>query len=345
MAKQRISTFFNNEIEAILNKYKQIEALIPKQQIKKDGELAAGSDHTAEEGRFIESILRSTLNKYLPKNLKALSGFILRPEAMVGENDNSRIIENEGDQHSRQLDIIIFDVGNYPVYEQFEEFAIVPPEGIIAVISVKKTLRKADINHELDCLADAASLSRHYIRKQNTELATKSAFEKINVVAPATILVGFTSDFGAADSLTIANDVFNSCIEPLKKYPYDAIVKLITVLDKLSILKTEEQSSNIKSDGIETTFVWYKHTHEDEKYYDVGIQLILQSILKVYYQRTRSPFIVKPGFEKIEDVFKVKDRLGFLKSSGYRIENTINTGINAKRKLIRQQLLSGKKDE
>ncbi len=67
MAKKRISTFFNDEIQAILNKYKQIEALVPKQQIRTSGEQSAGSDHTAEEGRFIESIIRSSLNKHLPK--------------------------------------------------------------------------------------------------------------------------------------------------------------------------------------------------------------------------------------------------------------------------------------
>jgi hypothetical protein len=107
MAKKRISSYFNNEIKSMLNKYKHIESLIPKQSINIDGSQSVGSDHSAEEGRFIESILRNALNKFLPKNLKALSGFILRPETIFGENDSSRIAERVGDQHSRQLDIIV----------------------------------------------------------------------------------------------------------------------------------------------------------------------------------------------------------------------------------------------
>ncbi len=339
MAKKRISTFFNNEIELMLNKYKQIEALIPKQSIKKDGTESEGSDHTAEEGRFIESVLRNTLNKFLPKNLKALSGFILRPETMFGENDNSRLEENIGDQHSRQLDIIVYDIANYPIYEQFEEFAIVPPEGVIAIISVKKTLRKKDINHELEALVDASSLCRHYVRKESTPIDSKANPTKVPVIAPATFLVSFTSDLGTASLEDITRDIFKTFIENQKKYPYDAIIKMISVLDSFSIMKTEENSSNIKETGIDTTFVWYKHSIEDEAYYDIGIQLLIQSILKIYYHRTRSPFVVRPGFEKIDDVFKVKGRLGFLTSTGYRIENVLNTTLDAKRKLLRTKSL------
>ena len=72
MSKKRISTYFNDEIQAILNKYRQIEDLIPNQGVNNDGTESAGSDHTAEEGRFIESIIRNSLNKYLPKKSKSL---------------------------------------------------------------------------------------------------------------------------------------------------------------------------------------------------------------------------------------------------------------------------------
>ena len=209
---------------------------------------------------------------------------------MIGENDSIRINENLGDQHSKQFDIIVYDASKYPIYEQFEEFAIVPPEGVIGIISVKKTLRKKDIKHELETLVDATSLCRHYIRKEGTQIGNKKPFEKVSVVAPATILLGFTSDFGVKDNSEIVTDLFNEFILNQAIYPYDAIIKLITVLDRFSILKTEENSSNIKGEGVETTFVWYKHRIEEDEYFDVGIQLILQSILKLYYHRTRSPF-------------------------------------------------------
>jgi len=80
---QRIRDFFNNECRSLLAVYKNIENLVP-------AEKRAGAAHVAEEGRYIESIIRAFLNKHLPKELEALSGFIIRPATKVGDHDRER---------------------------------------------------------------------------------------------------------------------------------------------------------------------------------------------------------------------------------------------------------------
>ena len=65
-----------------------------------------------------------------------LTGFILRPAVKTGTSNKSR--KSETDQHSTQLDIIVYDSHHYPIFQRFGDNVIVPPEGVIAIISVKK---------------------------------------------------------------------------------------------------------------------------------------------------------------------------------------------------------------
>ena len=68
-----------------------------------------------------------------------LTGFILR--AGVKSPDSVKQRRRDEDQHSGQLDLIVYDT-EMPVYQRFGDTAVVPPEGVIAVISVKKNLYK-----------------------------------------------------------------------------------------------------------------------------------------------------------------------------------------------------------
>lgn len=134
---ERVRQFFELEARTLLERVRVMETLIPHSSER-------GSAHRGEEGRHIEALVRDFLNKHLPSDIRAISGFILRPSTKIGEDDLSRVA-TVVDEHSRQLDIIVYDFAAFPVYERFEEFAIVPPEGVIAVISVKKTLYKANV--------------------------------------------------------------------------------------------------------------------------------------------------------------------------------------------------------
>lgn len=146
-----IQKYFQQEALSMLDAYKNFETLIPSFK-------GAGAAHKGEDGRFVENLIRSFLSKYLPKELEVLTGFIVRPAVKVGKNDKSR--KKEKDCHSTQLDIIIYNSANYPVFLRSNDTVIVPPEGVIAIISVKKTLNPDDIEHELYTLKQASKLCR-----------------------------------------------------------------------------------------------------------------------------------------------------------------------------------------
>ena len=97
--------------------YRQFEILIPAKGRK-------GAAHCGEE----------------------LTGFIMRPAVKTGLNNKMR--KNEQDDNSTQLDILIYDSAKYPIFQRFGDSVIVPPEGVVGIISVKKKLKDTDIEHE-----------------------------------------------------------------------------------------------------------------------------------------------------------------------------------------------------
>lgn len=268
---KRVREFFEAEANSLLNSYLYVQTLIPAANRK-------GAAHVAEEGRHIESLLRSFLNKHLPKELQAFSGFILRPATKTQLANKNRI--KDGDEHSSQLDIIVFDVANYPIYERFEEFAIVPPEGVIAVISVKKNLYKQQIENELWALSEAVKLCRHqtkdpniWTRSPNSALITFSSSEKLE-----------------EDNSELVKNIFESIEENSKNLPFDQLVNQVTILDRLSLFKSRPNppDENIKS----ARYIWAKHGKQD---FHWGLQFLLSGILSVYYDETRSTKS-RPGF-------------------------------------------------
>ena len=151
MDGQRLREFWNQEVSALLAVYRQFETLLPHP-------VTEGAEHRGEDGRYVEALIRSYLQKYLPRDLEVLTGFILRPAVKTGKNDRAR--SKDTDAHSSQLDIIIYDTGTYPVFQRMGETVIVPPEGVVAVLSVKKKLRDADIAAECKTLLNVSHICR-----------------------------------------------------------------------------------------------------------------------------------------------------------------------------------------
>lgn len=270
MKGERVRHFFNSEAKALLALYKNIETLIPAQKMR-------GSSHVAEEGRYIESIVRGFLNKHLPSDLKAFSGFILRPAVKVGKHDRSRRI-NEVDQHSNQLDIIVYDHKNYPVYESFEEFVIVPPEGVISIISVKKNLYISQVRGELTALLNAARLC-----------ITKSNSGQI-VRGPNTCILTFSSKRNK-NSNKIVKSIYKAIQEINIDITFDQCINSIIALDSFTIFK-KRPNSEVEFNN-KAQYVAYFHDKEDEFHF--GLQFLLTGILAAYYHESRKAE-ARPGF-------------------------------------------------
>lgn len=262
----------------MLSAFEQFSMLLPSAT-------HSGAAHAPEEGRYVESILRATLAKHLPASIEVLTGFIVDPNPQAA-------------LQSPQLDILVFDSSRYPKYEQFENTVIVPKQGVLAVISVKKTLVKAHIADECAALREVGNLCG----SSNGE------------TPPFLALVGFQSGIDP-----LGHAVFD-CIEdayPVFVQPYsnNELVELVTVIENgWSIRKQHEyqapspEAKIVRSKpGGKTELVpaepraaaryhYFRHTDDE---HDLSLQFLLRGILKVFYGRSSiaADVPIKTAFE------------------------------------------------
>lgn len=269
---QRVRDLFNAEAEQLLSIYENIERLIPNPK-------TAGSAHYGEEGRYIEYLVRDFLNKHLPSQLEAFTGFIHRPATKTGNHNRTRR-RKEFDKHSAQIDIIVFDKANYPIFERFEEFVIVPPEGVIGIVSIKKALRTSEIESELSNLIKASSLCRHedalgnIVRGPSTTIFTFK-----NVIRPK-------SEF---ENRVTA--IYKKIENTHKDLTFDQCVGQIISLDSYSMFKRRPNSETEFNKKAE--YIAFDNSKKEE--YHFPLQFLLTSILSAYYHITRTN-INRPGF-------------------------------------------------
>ena len=55
-------------MQAMLDTYRQFQILIPAKNKN-------GAAHNGEDGRYVETLIREYLKRYLPKDLEVLTGF------------------------------------------------------------------------------------------------------------------------------------------------------------------------------------------------------------------------------------------------------------------------------
>ncbi len=250
-----VRDYWTSEMKSMLEAYRKFERLIPAKK-------GAGADHRGEDGRYVESLLKATLEKFLPGNLEALNGFILRSGVKSGLSGKAR--KEDEDKHSSQLDLIIYDTGNYPVYQRFGDTAVVIPEGVIAIISVKKTLRSCELLHEITMLKEAASLC-----------ALK------NCKGPFLGLVGMDDDIlqSPFESAKRAVDVIEEVFVKENCISYGQMPGFVGSLKNWSVHKTRKEGKK--------TALYQIYVHEKEEEH-LGLQFLLKGILDVYYCEGRN---------------------------------------------------------
>ena len=271
MDGRRLQDFWNQEVIALLAVYRQFETLLPHP-------VSQGAHHRGEDGRYVEALVRSYLQKYLPKDLEVVTGFVLRPAVKTGGNDRSR--SGEEDAHSSQLDIIVYDTGTYPVFQRVGETVIVPPEGVVAILSVKKTLRDTDIALECEALKNASQICRcdrpsvHQRRRgpflavvsAGSQLADRDSSKEENIFRK---LKGFYTPATA----------------------FDDMVGFIGDLSGWHVFKARPPE-NLTEKNKKAKYL-YLELVETELHQ--GFQFLLTGILSVYYDETRRN-VRRPGY-------------------------------------------------
>jgi hypothetical protein len=271
MDGQRLRDFWNQEVGALLAVYRQFETLLPHP-------ITEGAAHRGEDGRYVEALVRGYLQKYLPKDLEVLTGFVLRPAVKTGGNDRFR--SGEKDEHSTQLDIIVYDTGTYPVFQRMGETVIVPPEGVIAVLSVKKKLRDIDIAAECSALMNASHICRCDQRDRTQRRR-----------GPFLALVG-AGDELADITVTKEKQIFKK-LTTIYTPPitFDGMVGFIGNLSGWYVFKTRPPkkitAKNMKAE--------YRYLELAENELHHGFQFLLSGILSVYYDETRRN-VRRPGY-------------------------------------------------
>ncbi len=269
MGGKRIEDYWSYEMKSLLERYKQFETLIPAAS-------GGGAAHRGEDGRYIESILKETLNKFLPAGIEILTGFILRAGVKSGMSGKSR--KKDEDEHSTQLDLIVYDAQEYPVYQRFGDTAVVLPEGVLGVISVKKTLRKKDIVEEVEALKWVAELCFLFGKK-----------------GPFLALVGMKDELGKkykTRAQNIEKEISNAFGK--KTVCYEALPYFIGNLSEWTIHKCHKpgEGQRDKRSNERAEYQMYVHQNNEEH---LGLQFLLKGILDVYYSAERNHG-KQPGF-------------------------------------------------
>ena len=257
-----IQHYFKQETQALIDAYRNFEILIPSNSTQ-------GAQHRGEDGRFVENLVRSYLRKFLPRELEVLTGFIVRPAVKTDLNNTSR--KKDSDQHSTQLDIIVYNSAQYPVFLRSEDTVIVPPEGVISIISVKKTLHDGDIQKEARALVEASHLC------SNNKLRM-----------PFLALVSMKSDIKKNNTFNWIFEKLKGVYENVNDLAFDDMLGYIGSMTEWSIFKRRPS----KSDPCRADYILLEHKDCEEH---LGLQFLLTGILSVYYDQTRNS-ISRPGF-------------------------------------------------
>lgn len=268
MDGQRVRTYWANEEKALLQQIRQFETLIPSAK-------RAGSAHPGEDGHFIEALVRSYVRRVVPSGLEVLSGFILRPAVKTSSSGRERA--GEIDSHSGQIDLIVFDSTRYPIFQRFEDVAVVPPEGVVAIFSIKKSLKKAHLATELAALRAASGLCSCLRLDGGGRLR-----------GPYLGLVGMTSDIKdpIADFGDAAPTVYSSGAAS-----FESLVGYVGVLGKWSLFKSRPRNTTGRA-----RFAYFKHGAKDGHMF---LQFVATGIQSVAYDATRSS-VRRPGFTAFE---------------------------------------------
>lgn len=274
MDGRRVRSLLASDTRALVATYRQFEELLP-------AEVRAGAEHRGEDGRFVEALVRSYLRPLLPRALEVATGFIMRPAVKTGLNGRERA--GEKDAHSGQLDVLVIDSMNYPVFKRFDETVIVPPEAVIGIVSVKKHLRTADIGSECEALRRAAELCRCLGQGED------------GLRGPFLALAGM-SYANAPKTTPVATAIFKEIDAAYSNSPsrptFDGTVGLVGTVDGVSVFKKRPESDSPSA----AEYFWIRHRDGEEHW---TLQLLLTGLLSVYFDRSRNRRR-RPGFSGFE---------------------------------------------
>jgi hypothetical protein len=140
--------------------------------------------HYPSLGRYKEKLLVKLIRDYIPRKFEVGTGFVLFPHEDVsppGGLENHDTLNRSAFAISRQCDIMIFDSTDVPVIFRDDDFVVIRPESVRAVIEVKGSLSTDSLSEMLDSFYDFGTKWR------TTDLFYKSHYQSSS---PPPMLIG-----------------------------------------------------------------------------------------------------------------------------------------------------------
>lgn len=144
--------------------------------------------HYPSVGRYKEKLLSNIISEYIPKNFDVGTGFVLFPsEPEEGSVTNPDFDPLNMGAHvlSSQCDIIIYDSSAFPVVFKDDDFIIVRPESVKAIIEVKGSITPKSIDDMLDSYLDFG------LKWRNCQLFYKNHSQEV-VPKPSLFCMGWS---------------------------------------------------------------------------------------------------------------------------------------------------------
>ena len=109
--------------------------------------------HDPSLGNYKERLLRTIIADFIPKRYEVGTGFVIFPTRQLreeGEVFGGRASTAAPHEVSKQLDIIVYDSSTYPVVFRDEDFVVVRPEAVNAIVEVKGALDQTGTDDAVD---------------------------------------------------------------------------------------------------------------------------------------------------------------------------------------------------
>jgi hypothetical protein len=132
--------FYASQAEVMLAQYKNI------------GQLLGPTTHHTHTGTLCEVLLRDVLRRNVLSWMSVDKGFVY-----------GRVRDKQPEGHGPEIDILIHDSHNYRPIFKLDDFVIVQPESVIAMIQVKRTLSTGGENDLKRGICNIAHAMQHIL--------------------------------------------------------------------------------------------------------------------------------------------------------------------------------------
>lgn len=185
--------------------------------------------HKGEFGRANESLLINLLVKFLPKKYNVGSGII---------------IDKDGN-HSRQIDIIIYDSYFHPeIFSQGAAASLYPVDAVYMAIEVKTTITKNSMEEAIENIESVKKL--HYIESPINEFIESPAEERVISInmgrtsPPLGVIFGFNCDTSSFETFESWIDTYmhRNQIQPINLFDLCYVLRYTFSYSFLDVDKT-----------------------------------------------------------------------------------------------------------